>query len=97
MVRLIDSKKPEPPTIKLPLGSAHEPTAEDEALDKVVLAAIATLEKTGPRRCARWDDAINLVRKDSPTTTAEQVEESFNRLMDKGLVYEPTLGMLQVT
>jgi uncharacterized protein len=66
--------------------------AATEALDNAVLAAVQRLEGG---KGARWDDVL----RESATggVTSEQVEEALNRLMDKGLVYEPTLGVLKTT
>ena len=41
---------------------------------------------------AQWDKILEEAKASS-----EDVEESLNRLMDKGLVYEPTLGVLKTT
>jgi RPA family protein len=66
--------------------------AEQEALDNQVLAAVGTLEGT---KGARWDDILGQVATGG--VTPEEVEEALNRLMDKGLIYEPTLGILRTT
>jgi RPA family protein len=69
-----------------------EPNAAQEALDATVLAAVGKLEGA---KGARWDDV--LAQTAVGGLTPEQVEESLNRLMDKGLIYEPTLGILKAT
>jgi uncharacterized protein len=69
-----------------------EPDAAQEALDAAVLAAVAKLEGA---KGARWDDVLTEAAVGG--LTAEQVEEALNRLMDKGLIYEPTLGILKST
>lgn len=69
-----------------------EADAEQEALDNQVLAAVGKLEGT---KGARWDDILGQVATGG--VTPEEVEESLNRLMDKGLIYEPTLGILRTT
>lgn len=69
-----------------------EPDAAADALDNTVLAAVGKLEGA---KGARWDDV--LAQTAVGGLTPEQVEESLNRLMDKGLVYEPTLGILKAT
>ena len=63
-----------------------------DALDNQVLAAVAKLEG---QKGARWDDILGQVAVGG--ITSEDVEESLNRLMDKGLIYEPTLGILRTT
>jgi uncharacterized protein len=63
-----------------------------EALDSQVLAAVGKLEG---QKGARWDDILGQVAVGG--VTPEDVEESLNRLMDKGLIYEPTLGILRTT
>ena len=83
----------EPQTWKAPAPTAKpEADAEQQALDDQVLAAVGKLEGT---KGARWDDILGQVA--TGATTAEDVEESLNRLMDKGLIYEPTLGILKTT
>ena len=69
-----------------------EPDAAADALDNTVLAAVSKLEGA---KGARWDDV--LAQTAVGGLTPEQVEESLNRLMDKGLIYEPTLGILKAT
>jgi RPA family protein len=77
-------------------ASAPAPTAAqgeaNDALDGTVLAAVQRLEGS---KGARWDDIVNDCAKGG--ATGDTVEEALNRLMDKGLVYEPTLGILKTT
>lgn len=90
-----DSPVAETATWKPPAGPA-KPTPEQEAatetLDNAVLASVQKLEGA---KGARWDDI--LAAAGGIGVTAEDVEEALNRLMDKGLVYEPTLGILKTT
>ena len=74
------------------VAAKDEPNAAQEALDATVLAAVGKLEGA---KGARWDDV--LAQTAVGGLTPEQVEESLNRLMDKGLIYEPTLGILKAT
>jgi RPA family protein len=85
---------PTDPTAWKPPTPAAKPEAdaEQEALDNQVLAAVGKLEGT---KGARWDDILGQVATGG--VTQEDVEESLNRLMDKGLIYEPTLGILRTT
>ena len=69
-----------------------EADAAQEALDATVLAAVGKLEGS---KGARWDDILGQVA--TGAVTPEAVEEALNRLMDKGLIYEPTLGILRTT
>jgi hypothetical protein len=86
---------PTPTAWKPPSGPA-KPSAEQEAateaLDNAVLAAVQRIEG---QKGARWDDILSASATGG--ITAEDVEEALNRLMDKGLVYEPTLGILKTT
>src|SRR5688572_17049873 len=83
----------EPGAWKAPAPAAKpEADAAQEALDAQVLAAVGKLEGT---KGARWDDILGQVAVGG--TTPEDVEEALNRLMDKGLIYEPTLGILKTT
>lgn len=83
----------EPQTWKAPAPAAKpEADAAQEALDATVLAAVAKMEGT---KGARWDDILGQAAVGG--VTSEDVEESLNRLMDKGLIYEPTLGILKTT
>jgi RPA family protein len=66
--------------------------AATEALDNGVLANVQRLEG---QKGARWDDILQASAVGG--VTAEAIEEALNRLMDKGLVYEPTLGILKTT
>lgn len=66
--------------------------AATEALDNAVLGNVQKLEG---QKGARWDDILQASAVGG--VTSEDVEESLNRLMDKGLVYEPTLGILKTT
>ncbi|HET6399093.1 MAG TPA: hypothetical protein VFH47_06025 [Candidatus Thermoplasmatota archaeon] len=83
---------PEVPAWKPPAPAPAAEEKGDEELDGKVLAAVAELQGA---KGARWDDVLNRVAGNG--VTAEGVEESLNRLMDKGLVYEPTLGILKTT
>lgn len=74
------------------LPAKEEADAAQEALDNTVLAAVSKLEGA---KGARWDDV--LAQTAVGGLTPEQVEEALNRLMDKGLIYEPTLGILKAT
>jgi RPA family protein len=83
----------EPGAWKAPAPVATpEADAAQEALDTQVLAAVGKLEGT---KGARWDDILGQVAVGG--ITPEDVEEALNRLMDKGLIYEPTLGILKTT
>ena len=92
------SGKPGTPTTAEPAWKPPTPAAKpevdaaQEALDNNVLAAVGKLEGT---KGARWDDILGQVATGG--VTQEDVEESLNRLMDKGLIYEPTLGILRTT
>jgi uncharacterized protein len=78
---------------KAPTAPAKPEVDEaQEALDNQVLAAVGKLEG---QKGARWDDILGQVATGG--ITSEDVEESLNRLMDKGLIYEPTLGILKTT
>jgi len=74
----------------VPAAKPAGPSPEEEAFDAQVLAAVQRLEGA---KGARWDDILAAI----PATKPEAVEEALNRLMDKGLVYEPTLGILKTT
>ena len=86
------SDAPAQPWTPPALPPKEEVDAAQEALDNTVLAAVGKLEGA---KGARWDDV--LAQTAVGGLTAEQVEESLNRLMDKGLIYEPTLGILKAT
>lgn len=79
------------PAWKAPPAPAAADAAQD-ALDQDVLAAVQRLEGD---KGARWEQVLTDCGKSG--VTAEDVEEALNRLMDKGLVYEPTLGVLKTT
>jgi uncharacterized protein len=87
------SDQPEVPQWK-PEAAAAEPDAAQEAFDASVQELVQRLEGT---QGARWDDILETAKAEIEGATAEDVEESLNRLMDKGLVYEPTLGVLKST
>lgn len=73
-------------------AAEEKSTPEQDELDDAVMAVVKRLEGT---EGARWDDILQ--EEASKKAGAEEVEESLNRLMDKGLVYEPTLGVLKTT
>lgn len=84
----------EAPTWTPPAETKEDADPASDALDERILAVVQQLEgDTG----ARWDDILDEAKKAEPPTGGEEVEESLNRLMDKGLVYEPTLGVLRTT
>jgi len=64
----------------------------DDVLDDAILKQVQELEGSNG---ANWEDVLGGAAVDG--VTSEQVEEALNRLMDKGLVYEPTLGVLKTT
>ncbi len=84
----------EEPRAEAPAWKAPAPAAPavEDAFDEEILAAVKRLEG---QKGARWDDILTEAGKTG--RTAEAVEESLNRLMDKGLVYEPMLGVLKTT
>ncbi len=71
-----------------------EANAEDDAFDDEVLAIVQKLEGD---QGAQWDTILQEVQVTAQGSTDESIEEALNRLMDKGLVYEPTLGVLKTT
>ncbi len=75
-----------------PKADKAEANPEEEALDESILAIVQDLEGDDG---ANWDDILQ--KAETGGATSEGVEESLNRLMDKGLVYEPTLGVLKTT
>ena len=86
------SDAPAPAWTPPSVPAKEETNAAQDALDASVLAAVGQLEGA---KGARWDDV--LAQAAVGGLTAEQVEEALNRLMDKGLIYEPTLGILKST
>lgn len=87
-----DANAPVPAWTPPVVPQKEEADAAQEALDNQVLAAVGRLEGA---KGARWDDV--LAQTAVGGLTPEQVEEALNRLMDKGLIYEPTLGILKST
>ncbi len=83
---------PAPAAWKAPTPAPAANNAAQESLDAEVLAAVQKIEGT---KGAAWDAVLSASTK--PGVNAEDIEESLNRLMDKGLVYEPTLGVLKTT
>ena len=77
-----------------PAANTEESDAEQDAFDESVLAAVQALEGDDG---AQWDLILERARTEVEGATDESVEEALNRLMDKGLVYEPTLGVLRTT
>lgn len=77
-----------------PAATSEESDAEQDAFDESVLAAVQALEGDDG---AQWDLILERARAEVEGAADESVEEALNRLMDKGLVYEPTLGVLRTT
>lgn len=75
-----------------PKAEKEEADPEQDALDDSILKTVQELEGDDG---AKWDDILS--QAESGGATSEDVEEALNRLMDKGLVYEPTLGVLKTT
>lgn len=71
--------------------------AVDDAADAFDDAVLAIVSKLAGDDGARWDDILAEAKGDIEDVTDEGIEEALNRLMDKGLVYEPTLGVLRTT
>ncbi len=71
---------------------SKEADPEQDALDDRIVAIVSELEGDDG---ASWDDILDAAKDDK--TQPEDIEESLNRLMDKGLVYEPVLGVLKTT
>ncbi len=82
---------PAPMATAAPGGQTQADEGDDE-LDDSVLAIVQELEGD---KGAQWDDILG--RAAVGPVTADDVDEALNRLMDKGLVYEPTLGVLKTT
>ncbi len=85
-----EAPKAETPTWTPP--AAEENDEAEDAFDDSVLAIVTKLAGDDG---ARWDDI--LAEAQGLEADDEAIEESLNRLMDKGLVYEPTLGVLKTT
>lgn len=85
-----DADEPVAPAV--PAFQAEAPVANEDqdAFDDQVLAVVQKLEGD---KGANWDDILSEVTDGND----EAIEEALNRLMDKGLVYEPTLGVLRTT
>ncbi|MFO1533789.1 MAG: hypothetical protein ABR562_08900 [Thermoplasmatota archaeon] len=89
-----DAAPSETPAWKPPVATKPD-TATSQAQDALDEAVVAAVQKLEGAKGARWDDI--LAQAAVGGVTSENVEESLNRLMDKGLVYEPTLGILKTT
>lgn len=72
----------------------EETNEEEDAMDDAILAVV---QRLAGEEGAKWDDILSEAQGEVEGATDEAVEESLNRLMDKGLVYEPTLGVLRTT
>lgn len=81
------------PTFQAPTKTdADESNPEEDALDDQVFQVIEQLQGENG---ANWDD---IVERSAPFCPEEDaVDATINRLMDKGLVYEPMLGVLKTT
>jgi replication factor A1 len=72
---------------------ASPPTATSAATDELDGKVFEVIQKLEGVKGARWDDVLTAMKP----AEADLIEESMNRLMDKGQVYEPTLGVLKST
>ncbi len=82
----------EAPAWTPPPKTEDESNPEHEAMDDTVFGIVKGLEGSDG---ANWDDIVTQAAGSGAGD--EDVEESLNRLMDKGLIYEPTLGVLKTT
>jgi len=87
--------EPAMPTWRPPVAAPKPDAAAEAATEVLDNAVLANVQKLEGQKGARWDDILSASAVGG--ITAEDVEESLNRLMDKGLVYEPTLGILKTT
>ncbi len=90
-----DDGRPEAGAPAAPAWTPPAPTPADEVNDELDDAVLATVKKLEGDRGANWDDIVQEAGSDS--VSSDDVDEALNRLMDKGLVYEPTLGILKTT
>lgn len=72
--------------------AATAATADSDSVDSQVLAAIRAVETP---KGAKWDDVLKHTQKAGFDSNA--TEAAIDRLMDRGLVFEPTLGVLKRT
>lgn len=93
-VQKTEDTAPAAPVPAYQAPTKEEGSDEDDAFDEAVLATVSRLEGDSG---ANWDDILGEVQESNQGATDEAIEESLNRLMDKGLVYEPTLGVLKTT
>lgn len=74
-----------------PAPPAEPEPSPDEGREAAVLEIIGSLDKDG--KGAPWDAILGASK--AAGVTREDLEESINRLLDKGLVYEPVLGRMK--
>jgi len=83
--------------------AVHEETSDvpeeiddepEESIDKekVILQFVESLDKTG--KGAPWDDIVKAAEK--VNISRDELDEVTNSLLDKGLVYEPSLGKMKI-
>ncbi|HSV42707.1 MAG TPA: glycerol dehydrogenase [Methanomassiliicoccales archaeon] len=68
------------------------PSAGDVDKEKVVLELVEKLDKTG--KGALWDDIV--AAADKSNISRDELDEITTSLLDKGMVYEPTLGKMKI-
>ncbi len=87
---------PAPAGAPAPAWTAPAAPATDEAQDAFDDAIFEIVKRLEGDDGARWDDIV-AESQSMENADDDAIEESLNRLMDKGLVYEPTLGVLRTT
>lgn len=73
--------------------SRAEPSVKEEGdgEEQEVLAIVSELDASG--KGAAWDEIVSAAKKKN--MSKERLEEITNRLLDKGLLYEPILGKIR--
>jgi RPA family protein len=87
-----DKKTEKMKTEKMPKASDKIKSEEKNDPEGVVLEVIRSIED---EEGAAWDEIINKCKEKG--LTEDDVEEALSSLMDKGLIYEPILGLIKTT
>jgi len=85
------------PNVRIPTFVPEKKPVEDPDYDNRVFEKLKELAAKDSYGRVKWDEICLAVEPECKLYGNDHpVEDALNRLMDRGMVYEPTLGILKV-